>query len=259
MWLLLILIGAGAAVQVQGVQRTDENSRIAHQELVGKARSGHIDLYFAGDSITRRWGTSDVAYRTFYENWRRNFFGWNAANFGWGGDTVQNVLWRMENGELDGVNPKMIVLMAGTNNVGKEAPRGDNDPRVQEVTQGVERIIQVFREKAPEAVIVLMGITPRNDNPAVMPIIDGINENIAKMGDGKRIRYVNINSKLVDQHGKFLPGMANEDGLHLDVGAYQVWADAIKPILTEVLGEPAKVDRAPPPTGDPSVRAKSSD
>src|ERR1051326_1702141 len=100
------------------VARTDRNSQIAHEQLLAKARHGGIDLYFLGDSITRRWGATD--YPEFLANWKQNFYGWNAANFGWGGDTTQNVLWRLENGELDGVNPKIIVLLIGTNNVGRE-------------------------------------------------------------------------------------------------------------------------------------------
>ena len=118
-----------AADGSQPVARADENSRLAHRQLVEKARRGGIDVYFAGDSITRRWGTSDVAYRQFLDNWTRNFFGWNAANFGWGGDTVQNVLWRLTEGELDGVHPKVIVIMAGTNNVGA-TPRDGVDAMV---------------------------------------------------------------------------------------------------------------------------------
>ena len=90
--------------------RTDKNSELAHKILLGKARRGGIDLYFVGDSITRRWDGTD--YPEFVANWNKNFFGWNAADFGWGGDTTQNILWRLENGELDGVNPKVIVILA---------------------------------------------------------------------------------------------------------------------------------------------------
>src|SRR5262249_16240717 len=104
----------------QSAPRNDENSMIAHQELLAKTKKGHIDVYFEGDSITRRWGTSDEPYKAFLANWRQNFFGWNAADFGWGGDTTQNILWRLNNGELDNVDPKVIVLMAGTNNVGNK-------------------------------------------------------------------------------------------------------------------------------------------
>jgi lysophospholipase L1-like esterase len=235
-------------------QRADENSLLAHAELLEKARKGRIDVYFVGDSITRRWGTSDEKYKEFLANWRRNFFGWNAANFGWGGDTTQNILWRLHNGELDGVNPKIIVVMAGTNNVGNKSPAGPDDPRVADVTRGIKAILDVCRRKAPEATIVVTGITPRNDNPDVMPIIDRINAGVAKFADGKKIRYVNINGRLTDGEGKFLEGMADRDGLHLAVGGYQVWADALKPIFRELLGSPAKEDRAPAPTGDPSAR-----
>src|SRR6187401_2087428 len=98
--------------------RTDSNSMLAHRQLLAKSTQGKIDVYFMGNSITRRWGATD--YPDFLANWKQNFFGWNAANFGWGGDTTQNILWRLENGELDGVNPKVIVILAGTNNVGRD-------------------------------------------------------------------------------------------------------------------------------------------
>src|SRR6266850_3644271 len=113
-------VGGGGQVTAadQPAPRTDSNSQIAHTQLLEKARKGGIDVYFEGDSITRRWGTSDEQYKHFLANWRQNFFGWHAANFGWGGDTTQNILWRLKDGELDHVKPKIIVLLAGTNNVG---------------------------------------------------------------------------------------------------------------------------------------------
>jgi lysophospholipase L1-like esterase len=238
----------------QPVPRSDANSRLAHADLVEKAQKGGIDVYFEGDSITRRWGTCDELYKTFLENWNKNFFGWNAADFGWGGDSVENILWRLNNGELDGANPKIIVFMAGTNNVGNRSPEGVDDPRIAVVTRGIKAVLDVFTRKAPEAVVVLTGITPRNDNMAVMPIINKINENIAKFADGKKTRFVNINDKLADKNGKLYEGMTIPDRLHLDVKGYQVWADTLKPIFTELLGPPAAVDHAPPPTGDPSQR-----
>ena len=123
---LLLLCAVSAAVAQtaapadQPVARTDENSHIAHQQLLEKARRGGIDVYFEGDSITRSWGATD--YPELLANWNRNFFGWNAADFGWGADTTQNILWRLNNGELDGVHPKVIVLLAGTNNIGNRTP-----------------------------------------------------------------------------------------------------------------------------------------
>lgn len=238
----------------QPTPRADRNSMLAHEELLEKRKKGRIDVYFEGDSITRRWGTSDEQYKAFLENWRQNFFGWNAADFGWGGDTTQNILWRLDKGELDGVNPKIIVLMAGTNNVGNKSPQGDADARAADVSRGIKAILDVMRRKAPKATIVLTGITPRNDNMAVMPIINRINADIAKLADGKKVRYLNINDRLADKDGRLFEGMTDKDGLHLDVKGYQVWADALKPIFRELLGPPSKEDHAPPPTGDPSAK-----
>jgi len=235
--------------------RSDQNSMIAHEQLLQKAKQGRIDVYFEGDSITRRWGTTDEQYKDFLVNWRQNFFGWNAADFGWGGDKTENILWRLNNGELDNINPKVIVLLAGTNNVGNKSPVADaEDPRIPNISNGIKAILDICQMKAPKATIIVMGIFPRNDNMAVMPIINEINKRIAKFADGKRIRYLNINDKLADKEDKLYPGMTNKDGLHLDVKGYQVWADALKPVFTELLGPPAKEDHAPPPTGDPSAK-----
>src|SRR6266542_2704390 len=122
----------------QPVPRKDRNSQLAHEQLIEKARRGKIDVYFVGDSITRRWGATD--YPDFLANWKQNFFGWNAANFGWGADTIQNILWRLENGELDGVNPKVIVLLAGTNNIGNTSVHGDADVKADNITRGLQAI-----------------------------------------------------------------------------------------------------------------------
>jgi lysophospholipase L1-like esterase len=237
----------------QPTPRPDQNSMTAHQQLLAKAKQGRIDIYFEGDSITRRWGTSDEQYKHFYANWRENFFGWNAADFGWGADLTQHILWRLQNGELDDVNPKVIVLLAGTNNVGNKSPQ-EGDLRAAEIPRGIKAILDVCRQKAPKATIILMGIFPRNDNMAVMPIINQINESISKFADGKKIRYLNINDKLADKDGKLFEGITVKDGLHLDLKGYQVWADSLKPIFKKLLGPPAKEDHAPAPTGDPSAK-----
>jgi len=234
----------------QPVARTDQNSQTAHAQLLEKARQGRIDLYFEGDSITRRWGATD--YPDLLANWTTNFFGWNAANFGWGADTTQNILWRLQNGELDGVRPKVIVLLAGTNNVGNTTPPGNDDGRVDDISRGIRAILDVMREKAPAATIVLTAIFPRNDNMAVMPTINRINGRLAAFADGKTIRFLNINDRLADADGRLFDGMMR-DQLHPTIQGYQVWADALKPILTELLGPPETDDHAPPPTGDPSA------
>jgi lysophospholipase L1-like esterase len=236
----------------QPVFRRDANSLVAHSQLLAKAKQSGIDVYFEGDSITRRWGALD--YPELLANWKQNFFGWNAADFGWGGDRTQNILWRLQNGELDGVNPKVVVLLAGTNNVGDLSTPGDAHARADDVTRGLQAILHVIQQKAPAATIIVTGIFPRNDNMTFMPIIDSINRNLSDLADGQKIRYLNINDKLAEGDGRLFDGMMNpKDKLHPTVKAYQIWADALRPILTELLGPPATVDHAPPPTGDPAA------
>jgi lysophospholipase L1-like esterase len=251
---ILALAAASAAMSAQNrtpadlpAPRTDENSKLAHQQLVAKAAHGGIDVYFVGDSITRRWGATD--YPELLANWKENFFGWNAANFGWGADRTENILWRLENGELEGVSPKVIVILAGTNNVG--AMTG-GPAKVAEITRGVAAIIQACRERAPAATIVVTAIFPRNDNIAVMPEVNSINDNISRLADGKIVRFLNVNDRLADAEGRLLDGMMH-DKLHPTLKGYQVWADGLKPVLRELLGPPAATDHAPPPTGDPSA------
>jgi lysophospholipase L1-like esterase len=232
----------------QAQPRRDPNSQLAHQQLLEKGRQGGIDICFVGDSITRRWGATD--YPDFLANWKQNFFGWNAADFGWGADSIQNILWRIENGEIDGVNPKVVVILAGTNNVGTTP--GD-EAKVADITKGIKALVDLCRQKAPSATIILMAIFPRNDNIAVVPTINRINEGIAKFADGKMIRFLNINDKLAGPDGVLFEGMTM-DKLHPALKGYQIWADALKPFFTELLGPPAATDHAPAPTGDPSAK-----
>jgi hypothetical protein len=232
--------------------RTDSNSMLAHRQLLAKRTQGKIDVYFMGNSIVRRWGATD--YPEFLANWRANFLGWNAADFGWGADRIEHMLWRIENGELDGVNPKVIVLLAGTNNVGQ---RPGGEQKIADITRGLRALVDLCRRKAPNATIIITGIFPRNDNAtdrlAVIPEINRINQNLAGFADATSIRYLNVNDKLADADGRVFDGLFG-DGLHPTLKGYQVWADALKPIFTELLGPRAATDNAPPPTGDPSAR-----
>lgn len=236
---LLMLATLAHAQADRAAPRTDANSLTAHRQLLEKAAKGGIDIYFEGDSITRRWGATD--YPELLAHWKKSFFGWNAADFGWGADRVENILWRLENGEMDGVNPKVIVLQAGTNNLANTPP--------EEITRGLEAVVRVMRDKAPAAAIIVTGIFPRNDNMALLPAIRSINANLAKIPG---VRYLDINHLLAGSDGTLFPGMMNSDKLHPALPGYQVWADALKPIFTELLGPPAATDHAPPPTGDPS-------
>jgi len=222
------------------VRRMDPLSLIAHQRLLDQAKKGHTDIYFEGDSITRRWAATD--YPELLANWNKNFSGWSAEDFGWGADRTQNILWRLLNGELDGVNPKVIVLLAGTNNIGNTISSDGDDAKVRDISLGLEAIVRTMRNKAPDATIIITAILPRNDTMAVMPAVEKINSNLSKLADGNKIRYLNINASLAGPDGKLFDGMMNPDKLHPTLKGYQVWADALKPIFTELLGPSAVVN-----------------
>ena len=255
-WVCLLGLAAGACASGgnpganhAALPPWNENGRIGHQQLVEKAKQGKIDVYFLGDSITRRWGALD--YPEFLAHWQKSFHGWNAADFGWGGDSTHQMLWRITNGEFEGLRPKVIVFLGGTNNIGDKPQPGAADDTVE----GIRAILDTLQAKAPQATIVLTAIFPRNDNPESNKIVAEVNTRIAKFADGQRIRFLNINDQLADKDGTLFAGMT-VDKLHLSVKGYEVWAKNLKPVLTELLGEPAAEDFAPPPTGDPSAAKK---
>jgi lysophospholipase L1-like esterase len=101
--------------------------------------------------------------------------------------------------------------------------------------------------------VIITGIFPRNDNMAALPVIEKVNRNLAQMAADTKVRFVNINDKLADARGVLFGGMMNADKLHPAEKAYQIWADALKPIFREILGPPAAEDHSPPPTGDPGA------
>jgi lysophospholipase L1-like esterase len=203
-----------------------------HAQLVALAKKGDIDLYFEGDSITANWSSATHGKPI----WEKEFTGWKPANFGIGGDRTEHVLWRMENGELDGVTPKVVVLMIGTNNA--------NDCSGEEIAAGVTAIVKKFREKEPQAKILLLSIFPRGDVPKDNPpdkrrkANEAANAIIAKLDDGQNVKFLDMTSKFpaagTPEYVAMFPGL-----LHPVASGYQVWADAMKPILTEWLGAPA--------------------
>ena len=218
----LLLPAVNAAAGAAAIARTDANSVAAHAQLLQKAHAGRIELYFLGDSITRRWGTADPQYHPLYANWLHNFQGWNAADFGWGGDTTANILWRVEHGELDGVNPRVIVLLAGTNDLGTALARHERARDTEhEVVAGIAALVRSCRARAPQATLILTAITPRIDHRELLPLIGRINRHLAGLADGRHVRYLDIGPQLLDAHGDPHPGMLNPDGLHLAVDGYQ--------------------------------------
>ena len=237
--------------------RTDPNSALAHTQLVEKAKKGGIDVYFVGDSIVRRWGASDPQYADLLRNWNENFYRLERGRF------------RLGRGQ-----GREHPVAAGERRTRRRQPQSHRHPgrnqqyrrhraercsRSADVTKGIQALLRVCRAKAPRATIILTAIFPRNDNMAAMPVIDRINANLARLADGKTVRFLNVNDSLADKDGRLFDGMMNAgDKLHPTVKGYQVWADGLKPLLTELLGPPAATDHAPPPTGDPSLERRPS-
>jgi lysophospholipase L1-like esterase len=207
---------------VRGGANPDRNWIGKHNRFVEKAKKGGIDIYFEGDSITEQWlGPGKPV-------WDKEYGAMKAASFGVGGDRTQHVIYRLENGELDGVDPKLFVLMIGTNNVGSYKP--------EDTAAGVKKIVSIMRERKPNAKILLLAIFPRGADAK-----DGarkknvaVNEIISKLDDGKMIRYLDIGDKFLDKDGS-LSKEISPDLLHFNAKGYQIWADAIRLPIAEML------------------------
>ena len=195
-----------------------------HEAFLKRAKEGKIDLLFVGDSITEGWGNNAV--------WQKTYGPLNAANFGIGGDTTEDVLWRLENGEVDGIAPKVAVVLIGTNNFGLEGHTPDA------VVKGVTAVVQTLRKKLPATKILLLAIFPRDEKPTadIRKRIKTVNEQIVKLDDRKTVRFLDIGPKLSNPDGS-LSKEVMPDFLHLSEKGYQIWADAMGPLLKELMGK----------------------
>jgi lysophospholipase L1-like esterase len=160
--------------------------------------------------------------------WEKYYGKLAAADDGIGGDRTENVLWRLADGQVDGVKPKLVALMIGTNNLGR-----DTD---EQIAAGVEKIVQEYQQRCPEAVILLQGIFPRGakaDDP-LRARIKHINAIIAKLGDDKKIIYLDFGDKFLEPDGTLSPRIM-PDYVHPSEEGYEIWATAIAPVIERVL------------------------
>ncbi len=213
----------------------DANWVKRHEGFVAIARQGGVEVLFLGDSITDGWRKEDPKSGG-KKVWDANFAPLHAANFGISGDRTQHVLWRLENGELDGIKPKAIVLMIGTNNTGLE--RDGKTPRntPAEAAEGVKLIITKLRTKLPQTKILLLAVFPRGekpDHPGRVQVAE-INRLIAPLADKKFVRFLDIGPKFLAPDGT-LPGEIMPDFLHPGEKGYEIWAAAIKEPLAAML------------------------
>jgi lysophospholipase L1-like esterase len=200
-----------------------------HEGYVAVASRGNVDLLFLGDSITALWDKTGPAV------WSRYYGPRKAANFGIGGDRTQHVLWRIDHGELDGIKPKVVVLMIGTNNI----PHQPED----QVFEGIKAVIDRVQARLPDSKILLLGLTPRGINrdpgqitTAPDPRISAINARLAKLEAAPKLRYLDLGPALLDGSGQLVQA-TQPDFLHLGRKAYQTWADMMEPMLWEMMGE----------------------
>ncbi len=234
---LLPLIVAVAAIDVAAnsaikPEPREGNWTKRHDSFVEIAKQGGVDVLFIGDSITDAWRNEKGGKAI----WDAQFAPLRAANFGISGDRTQHVLWRMQNGELDGIKPKAVVMMIGTNNTGFE--RDNTTPRntPAEVAEGVAAIVKHLRAKQPQAKILLLAVFPRGekpDNPQRKQVAE-INAIIAKLHDGKNVHFLDIGKQFLAADGT-LPKDIMPDFLHLTPDGYSRWAAAIKDPLAKLL------------------------
>jgi lysophospholipase L1-like esterase len=194
-----------------------------HESFIAEAKQNQPEVVFLGDSITDAWRTDGQAI------WAERFAPLKAANFGIDGDRTQHVLWRMQHGGFDGLTPKVIVLMIGTNHT----PKGRNT--TPEVIEGITTVVNGLRAKLPDTKILLLAIFPRGQKgDPVREQLQVINAAIAKLDDGKWVKFLDINSKLLQPDGTLSENIM-PDLLHPNVHGYQIWADAIQSPLTALL------------------------
>jgi beta-glucosidase len=195
-----------------------------HESFNERVKQGNVDLLFIGDSITQGWeGAGKQVWEEYYG--KRN-----AVNLGIGGDRTQHVLWRLDHGNIDGIHPKLAVLMIGTNNAGSNTS--------EQIAEGVKAIVEKLRTKLPETKVLVLAIFPRGENKddAKRKVNEGANEIIQKLADGKMVYYLDIGPKFVNDDGT-LSRDVMPDLLHLNDKSYRTWAESIEPKVKELMGE----------------------
>lgn len=199
---------------------------LLHSRHLARAKQGPIDLLFLGDSITQSWNDNDT--------WKRYYAPRNAANFGIGGDRTQHLLWRLDHGALEGYQPKVVVLLIGTNNIG--------NCTLDDIAEGVKAILTRLRTHFPSTRILLLGVLPRyGDRPPSPdaltaqpdPRVPALNSRLKSLADGKSVSFLDIGPHFLNPDGS-IPKALMPDFLHFSELGYRTWADAMEPLLWEL-------------------------
>jgi beta-glucosidase len=189
---------------------------------------GDYDIEFIGDSITQGWeGRGSNVWNQFYGHRK-------VINMGVSGDRTEHVLWRFEQGQLDGIKAKVAIVMIGTNNSNKNKD-GTDTYTDNDILEGVTAIVNQIRTRQPDTKIILLGIFPRGKtfSPQRGRLLE-INQVLAKLDDGKNIFYLDFGSQYVENDGSISKDIM-PDALHPNEAGYKIWASAIEPKLKELL------------------------
>lgn len=219
-----------AAVHAENMATTPEDRDIDRfREQAARMEQGDVDLLWVGDSITHFWeGAGKEVFEKYYGNRK-------AMNFAISGDRTGHVIWRMQHSPMDKINPKMAVVMIGTNNIG----HGSSNPA--ETVEGIEMIVNMLKEQYPKMKILLLEVFPRGEK-ADDPLRIGVNEINAGLekiyadGNVKNVKLYSINDLFLTEDGT-LPKDIMPDFLHPNAAGYEIWASAIEPFVIEGLGE----------------------
>ena len=194
-----------------------------HEAINTRAKAGDVDLVFLGDSITQGWNDNAV--------WKKYYGHRKAMNAGIGGDRTQHILWRLDNGNVEGLHPKLVVLMIGTNNSNRE------DNTAEEIADGIKAIVAKLKAKLPETKILLLAIFPRGEKPFPQREKNAkASELASKVADGKTVFYEDIGKKFLAEDGT-LSKEIMPDFLHLTLAGYEIWAKSIEAKVAEILGD----------------------
>ncbi|SHK04791.1 Lysophospholipase L1 [Rubritalea squalenifaciens DSM 18772] len=195
-------------------------------ELVKKKQK--VDLVFIGDSVTHMFGgepKSSVAIG--HKVWSQYYGQRNAINLGFGWDRTQNVLWRIQNGELEGIHPKVVVLMIGTNNLTGTKNARANTP--EEIVEAIHLICETIHDQLPDSKVLLLSVLPRK-NPKHLEPIREINKLLSELPERDYRTFLDMSSEFADQNGHFGDKLRRDD-VHPNQAGYEVWAKTMEPVL----------------------------
>lgn len=204
----------------------DERWMVRQNSINARAKQGDVDLLFIGDSITQGWEGAGK------ETWEKYYGKRKAMNAGIGGDRTQHVLWRLDNGNIDGLSPKLAVLMIGTNNSGTNTS--------EDIAAGVKAIVAELRDKLPQTKVLVLAVFPRGPD-AQSPqrkVNEAANANFQSVADNKNVFYLDIGPEFLGFDGSLHKAIM-PDLLHLSPRGYEIWAAAIESKVVELLGEVA--------------------